>query len=68
MTAILAHGALGNFDELIFIGIIVIFIIMMGVSWMRSLNEQEHLPDDQDKLKTKDDKDSDTDPERFRLD
>ena len=35
---ILAHGALGNWDELIFIGVVVTFIIMMGVSWVRSRN------------------------------
>ena len=34
----LAHGALGNFDELIFIGVSVIFVAMMGISWIRSRN------------------------------
>ncbi|MDX2161609.1 MAG: hypothetical protein SF162_09810 [bacterium] len=33
---ILAHGALGPFDELIFIGISVIFLVMMGISWFIS--------------------------------
>lgn len=33
---ILAHGALGNFDEVIFISVIVVFIVMMGISWVRS--------------------------------
>ena len=36
MPVILAHGALGPFDEIIFIGIAVIFLGMMGVSWLRS--------------------------------
>lgn len=36
MPVILAHGALGPFDEIIFIGIAVIFLGMMGLSWMRS--------------------------------
>ena len=36
MPAILAHGALGPFDEIIFIGIAVIFLGMMGLSWLRS--------------------------------
>lgn len=31
-----AHGALGGFDELIFAGVAVVFVVMMGVSWMRS--------------------------------
>ncbi len=33
---ILAHGALGAFDEVIFISVILIFLTMMGISWIRS--------------------------------
>lgn len=33
---VLAHGALGAWDEIIFIGVIVIFLVLMGVSWFRS--------------------------------
>lgn len=33
---LLAHGALGPWDELIFLSVFVIFIIIMGVSWVRS--------------------------------
>jgi hypothetical protein len=33
---VLAHGALGNWDEIIFLGIAVIFLAMMGISWLRS--------------------------------
>ncbi len=36
MPAILAHGALGPYDEIIFLGIAVVFLGMMGVSWLRS--------------------------------
>ncbi len=36
MFVILAHGALGPFDEIIFLGIAVVFLGMMGVSWLRS--------------------------------
>lgn len=43
MPVILAHGALGPFDEIIFIGIAVIFLGMMGVSWLRS----QDLADDE---------------------
>ena len=32
----LAHGTLGNFDELIFLGVVTVFMILMGVSWVRS--------------------------------
>ena len=44
MVVILAHGALGPFDEIIFVSIAIIFIVMMGISWVRSqgLPENEH--------------------------
>ncbi len=44
----LAHGTLGWWDELVFLGIIVIFLGMMGVSWFRSrgmdYDEQDLMP------------------------
>jgi hypothetical protein len=43
-TPILAHGALGVFDELLFLAISIIFLVMMGVSWVRSRN----MPPDAD--------------------
>jgi len=33
---ILAHGSLGQWDELIFLSIAGIFLIMMGIAWVRS--------------------------------
>lgn len=33
---ILAHGSLGPWDELIFLGVSAIFLTMMGISWVRS--------------------------------
>lgn len=36
MPPILAHGALGAYDEIIFLGIAVAFLGMMGLSWLRS--------------------------------
>jgi hypothetical protein len=36
---ILAHGALGWWDDLIFLGIIVVFIGMMVFSWFRSRSD-----------------------------
>lgn len=41
MPVILAHGALGPFDEIIFLSIAVIFLAMMGVSWVRSQQLQD---------------------------
>ena len=43
MPVILAHGALGPFDEIIFLGIAIVFLAMMGVSWLRS----QQLPADE---------------------
>jgi len=46
MIPLLAHGALGPFDEIIFFGITLIFLSMMGLSWLRSqdLPEEESTP------------------------
>ena len=33
---VLAHGALGIWDEVIFIGVGVLFLIFMVISWIRS--------------------------------
>lgn len=42
----LAHGALGWWDELIFLGVIIAFFIMMGISWVRSRNlDPDDSPD-----------------------
>lgn len=55
MVVLLAHGALGPYDEIIFLGVAVIFVVMMGVSWVRSRNlppeslgAPESQPDDSD--------------------
>jgi len=34
----LAHGALGPWDELVFLGVSAIFLMMVGVSWLTSRN------------------------------
>lgn len=31
-----AHGALGQYDELIYLGIAIIFFVLMGVSWFQT--------------------------------
>lgn len=49
MPSLLAHGALGPFDEIIFLGIALVFLGMMGVSWLRSQAlEDEDLESDAD--------------------
>ena len=71
---ILAHGALGPYDELIMGGAAAIFLIMMGISWVKSrtshpdFDEEEHdeftvvEETNGDQAETTDEKD------RFRLD
>lgn len=66
MTMILAHGALGWFDELIFLGIIVLFGAMMFIAWFRSRGDDFETDLMPEKPKT-DATDSDS-PERFQLD
>ncbi len=45
----IAHGALGPYDELIYLGVAVIFLIMMGVSWfqtrMTEYDDDKRRPD-----------------------
>ena len=36
MRDFLAHGALGVWDEVIFLGITVVFALIMAYSWLRS--------------------------------
>lgn len=43
MPVILAHGALGAFDEIVFLGVAVVFLAMMGLSWARS----QELPEEE---------------------
>jgi hypothetical protein len=62
---ILAHGALGSWDELIFLGVAVIFMVMMGVSWVRSRNME---PEFDDPPESSPDALEPADNERFQLD
>jgi hypothetical protein len=67
MHVILAHGALGAWDEIIFISIASVFIIMMGISWIRS---RTIAPPDDGKAAPTTPSNSDNPPEtpdRFRL-
>lgn len=49
MRDFLAHGALGVWDEVIFLGITVVFALIMAYSWLRSRrlaeeDEEEGVP------------------------
>lgn len=69
MIVILAHGALGWYDELVFLGIVVIFASMMFVSWFRSrgmdYEDTDLMPQEKPKRDTDLERDS---SERFQLD
>ena len=41
-----AHGALGAYDEVIFISVAAIFLVMMGVSWVRARGIELDDPDE----------------------
>ena len=60
MPVILAHGALGPFDEIIFLSIAAVFLVMMGISWARS----QQLPDEESEAP---DETREPDAERFEL-
>ncbi len=39
LPIVLAHGVLGYWDEMIFLGVVVVFLVMMGLNWVRSRAE-----------------------------
>lgn len=62
LPVILAHGALGNWDEVIFLSLAAIFLVMMGVSWVRS-----HAAALEDDTTAATDSAEQPSPDRFRL-
>lgn len=46
MSPILAHGALGIYDEVVFILVAAIFLALMAVAWLRSRSEDPTPVDD----------------------
>lgn len=61
----MAHGSLGNFDELIFLGVAVIFLVMMGISWLKSQQQVDQEPQEAPAQETSPQTDA---PDRFKLD
>jgi hypothetical protein len=39
MLILPAHGALGPWDEIIFVAVAVVFVAMMAISWLRSRSD-----------------------------
>jgi hypothetical protein len=64
---ILAHGALGIWDEVIFISVAAIFLVVMGISWVKSRMTSPPLPDTPPPARTDDQAESPS-PTHFRLD
>ena len=62
---LLAHGTLGWWDDLIFLGIIVVFLGVMIFSWFLSRNDNFESDDLMPKPASTTHND---DPERFQLD
>ena len=63
--SILAHGALGPFDELIFLGVGVVFLVMIGISWLKSRNIQPDF--DEPKTSQQSESADIAQPDRFKL-
>lgn len=71
MPIILAHGALGNFDEVIWLSIGAIFVVMMGISWVKShmteFEDEESVEKEKHESHQEIDSNNTTD-DHFRLD
>lgn len=46
MIPFTAHGALGIWDEVIFASVAAVFMVMMGLSWVRSRSLEPDFEDD----------------------
>jgi hypothetical protein len=72
MPVIMAHGALGAFDEVIFIAVGVTFAALMIVAWWRSrgdnIEADPEPPSVTDPSATLPEPDAPKTPDRFRLD
>lgn len=64
---ILAHGALGALDEIVFIGVVVVFLAMMALSWFRSQQLTEEMPNDNSKPPQDTVQSSPNNTDRFKL-
>lgn len=43
---VVAHGALGPWDEVIFLGVAAVFLVFMGISWVRSRSMEPDYEDE----------------------
>ncbi|MEP7292861.1 MAG: hypothetical protein ABI835_13845 [Chloroflexota bacterium] len=73
LPVILAHGALGPYDELIMLGAASIFLVIMGISWVKNRNTRPEFEEAQSETQeprelSETATDSPDAPDRFRLD
>ncbi len=68
LPVILAHGALGPYDELIMLGAVVVFLIMMGISWVKSRNTRPQFEQAREDDAQREVVEEREDAEHFRLD
>jgi hypothetical protein len=74
LPVILAHGALGPYDELIMLSAAAIFLIIMGISWVRSRNTRPSFEEENQREQPQPtdaqpaDEPQGRAPDRFRLD
>ena len=67
ISGVLAHGAVGAWDEVIYLMVAAIFVAIMGMAWVRSRNTTYDFDDEvaPDADSTQNDE---TPSDRFRLD
>ncbi len=65
---VLAHGALGPFDELIMAGAAVIFLVIMAISWVRSRNNRPDFEQAREEENPRETTELADKADRFRLD
>lgn len=68
VPVILAHGALGPYDELILLGAVAIFLVFMGISWVRSRNTRPEFEQKRSETSSPDHADKTDAPDHFHLD
>lgn len=65
---VLAHGALGPFDELIMGGAAAIFLILMAVSWVRSRTSRPSFDQNREEENPRESTEMADGADHFRLD
>lgn len=67
LPVILAHGVLGSFDELFFVGVAIAFVTIMAISWIRARNLPPNAEETTTPTHENDPLDNRETPDRFKL-